>query len=166
VNSAVILQQRAATAGYNRPPTCPLTPHLMPLTRRVTPCTASPSCAMMLPTRRCTCVSRPSQLANSSIPPSQAPSSVRGICARVTRAVRFGGDESRAKSESRVAHLHGARRRVRVEVDPAAGGCRAAQRDGVRRLGLESGQDERTRIVADDCLQLLQTEQHPVYRCQ
>jgi hypothetical protein len=61
---------------------CPSPPartlHLMPLTRRVTPCTASPSCAMMLPTRRCTCISRPSLQANSSRPPSHAPSSVRG----------------------------------------------------------------------------------------
>jgi hypothetical protein len=59
--------------------------HLMPLTSCVTPCTASPSCAMMLPTRRCTCIRRPSPHANSSSPPSHAPSSVSGTCAAMTR---------------------------------------------------------------------------------
>ena len=62
--------------------------HLMPLTSCVTPCTASPSCAMMLPTRRCTCIRRPSGYAKSRCPPSHAPSSVSGTCATVTRQTR------------------------------------------------------------------------------
>jgi hypothetical protein len=76
-------------------------PHLTPFTSCVTPCTASPSCAIKLPILRCTCSSRPSLHANSSRPPSQQPSSVRGTCARVTRH-----NNARVIQVTRHTHVH------------------------------------------------------------
>ena len=63
-----------------------LPPNLVPLTRAVTPCTASPSCDRMLPACRFAFTNRPSLQANTSSPPSHAASSVRGTCKSHTAA--------------------------------------------------------------------------------
>ena len=75
--SRVCKNMEEQLAAHSFPASCL---HLMPLTSCVTPCTASPSCATMLPTRRCTCINRPSPHANSRCPPSHSLSPVRGTC--------------------------------------------------------------------------------------